>query len=376
MTKKKVFVDLFYLNTALTGIRTYMLEFCEAAKAFPSEEVIYIFSHDPQKQANNSFFLGNVARWRKLIYHLYYFVWKQLILPFKVKKSGADVLLCFDFIAPAFPLNAKKLVVVHDAFFWQMPQNYNPIWRSYFIPMIHAGLKGHTTVITTSHSAKKSLKKSAGIHQKIEVIYQCPKLLSTSVEDRILEKLGVHEKSYFLHVGSFDKRKRIPILVTAFAEIEKQYPGKYSLVLVGEKGLSPALDDYGQVVQKIKENSLEQNVLLPGFLPDSEVKALYNNAFAYVFPSSNEGFGIPVIEAMRSGIPVIISNQEALLEIAGEAACIHELDNPMDLAVQMKELIEKPALIEALILKGQQRAKVFSREAFLSGFLNLIKDIG
>ncbi len=372
MKKKKVFVDLFYLNTALTGIKTYMLEFCEAAKTFPTEDVVYIFSHNHQKQADSTFFRGDVARWKKLFYHLYYFAWKQLILPFKVKKSGADVLLCFDFIAPAFPLNTKKLVVVHDAFFWQMPQNYNRIWRGYFIPMIHAGLKGNTTVITTSHSAKNALEKNAGLHQKIEVIYQCPKLLPESGEDRVLDKLGLHPKSYFLHVGSFDKRKRIPTLVTAFAEIEKQYPGKFSLVLVGEKGLSSALDDYRQVVQKIKEKALEHKVVLPGFLPDREVKALYQNAFAYVFPSSNEGFGIPVIEAMRSGIPVIISDQDALLEIAGEAALIHEMDNPLDLAAQMKELIEKPKLIDALILKGQQRARGFSREGFIGGFLKLI----
>jgi glycosyltransferase involved in cell wall biosynthesis len=373
MKKKTVYVDLFYLNTALTGIKTYILEFCEAVNENSSTDIKYIFSHDYLTQGRSTFYRGNVAYWKKLFYHVYYFIWKQLILPFKVKKSGANVLLCFDFIAPAFPLNVKKMVVIHDAFFWQMPQNYNHIWRKYFITMIHAGLKGNSTVITTSLYARKALEKSSGIRQNIAVIYQCPKLLPESVNQGVLDKLGLEEKSYFLHVGSFDKRKMIPTLVTAFAEIEKQYTGQFLLVLVGERGLSSALDDYEQIIQKIKEKDLGKRVLLPGFLPDEEVKSLYQNAFAYVFPSANEGFGIPVIEAMSNGIPVIVSNQEALMEIAGGAALVHSIGDVASLTEKMDTLIKNPQLLTKLVEKGNERSKHFNRSSFLSRFEALIR---
>ncbi|EKB50803.1 glycosyltransferase family 4 protein [Cecembia lonarensis] len=375
MKKKTVYVDLFYLNTALTGIKTYMSEFCEAVEENTSDEVSYIFSHNFRQQMASNFYRGNVAYWKKLFYHIYYFFWKQCLLPLKVKKSGADVLICFDFIAPAWPLKAKKLVVIHDAFFWQMPQNYNKFWRAYFIPMIHSGLRGKCTVVTTSFTAKKALEIYSGIHKNIEVIYQCPKLLPehTQTEGNTLEKFGIQPKRYFLHVGSFDKRKMIQTLVDAFGVIEKKYPGKYSLVLVGERGLSLALDDYDNVVRKIKDENLTAQVKLTGFLPDITVKELYQNAFAYVFPSSNEGFGIPVIEAMNNHIPVIISNQDALMEIAAEAALIHEVGNAESLATMMERLIEDPTLIEELIEKGNRRCAHFNRSSFFNRFEKLIK---
>lgn len=372
MKKKKVYVDLFYLNTALTGIKTYMLEFCEGVKDHASEDLEFIFSHDPKKQSESGFFRGDVPYWRKIAYHFYYFFWKQLLLPIQVKKTKADVLICFDYIAPAIGLNAKKLVVVHDAFFWQMPQNYNKYWRKYFIPMMHAGLKGNTVVITTSEYAKQAIIQFTGIKNPIEVIYQCPKLLPEKGDGGILENLGIRPKAYFLHVGSFDKRKLLPVLVESFSQIESKYPGKFKLVLVGERGLSTALDDYDQVKEAVTVAGLVGKVLMPGFLKDPELKSLYDAAFAYVFPSSNEGFGIPVIEAMRSGVPVIISDQHALTEVAGGAALTHPVGDSESLARSMEELILSEDLVHKLIAQGKERSREFSRSSFIKKYENLL----
>lgn len=377
MKKKTVYVDLFYLNTALTGIKTYMTEFCESVNEDAKKDITFIFSHNYRDQIESEFFRGDVAYWKKLFYHIYYFFWKQFILPYKVNKSGADVLLCFDFVAPTWPIRAKKLVVIHDAFFWQMPENYNSFWRAYFIPMVLAGIKGETTVVTTSLAAKKALEDHAGIKKSIEIIYQCPKLLpaTSQGEEAVLKTYKIQPKGYFLHVGSFDKRKMIPTLVTAFATIEKKYPGKYQLVLVGERGLSRALDDYDNVLREIQERKLSKQVRLTGFLSDKEVKALYQNAFAYVFPSSNEGFGIPIIEAMNNGLPIIISDQEALKEIANGAALIHKVGNTDELATRMQELIEDPKLVHALIEKGYKRCAQFNRLSFFGRFEELVNRV-
>jgi glycosyltransferase involved in cell wall biosynthesis len=373
MKRKKVFVDLFYLNTALSGIKTYMLEFCEALNNQPSQEMEYIFSHPYQRISSDSFFRGNIPYWKKIGYHIYYFFWKQILLPFRVKSSGADTLLCFDFIAPAIPLKVHKLVVVHDAFFWQMPQNYNKLWRKYFIPMILAGLKGHSTVITTSEYSKKALQKHTPIKNPICVIYQCPKLLEGDGDAEIIPQLGLKKKAYFLHVGSFDKRKMIPVLVKAFAQIVQNYPNSFNLVLVGEKGLSTSLDDYENVKDEVRILGLEGRVKLPGFLSDAAVKTLYQGAFAYIFPSSNEGFGIPSLEAMANEIPLIISDQEALMEIVGDAALVHQTGNETSLAEKMHLLIENPELRKELIEKGKLRQKMFDRSAFIQAFEALVR---
>jgi glycosyltransferase involved in cell wall biosynthesis len=370
MKKKRVYVDLFYLNTALTGIKTYMLEFCEAVKENPSGQYEYIFSHDYKLQSSTGFFRGNIPYWKKIWYHLYYFFWKQLILPLKVFYAGAEVLVCFDFIAPALPMRIKKIVVVHDAFFWQMPQNYNARWRKYFIKMLYAGLRGNRIVITTSAYSKKSILQITEIKEPVEVVYQCPRLLSGSADDSILSKFGLKKQTFFLHVGSFDKRKLLPVLIKSFSVIDKKYPGKYRLVLVGERGLSVDLDDFEEISAEIKANKLEEKVILTGFLPDNQVKSLYENAFLYVFPSSNEGFGIPVVEAMSSKLPIIISDQEALCEIAGDAALVHRSGSWEELAEKMDLLINDPALRKELIGKGEIRSLLFSRAAFIKNFEN------
>ncbi|PRY89880.1 glycosyltransferase family 4 protein [Mongoliibacter ruber] len=371
--KKRVLVDFFYLNTALTGIKTYMLEFSKAVEENPQAHIDWIFTHDPAKQSEKTFFRGNVPKWRKLWYHIYYFLWKQVILPLKVRTEKADTLICFDFVAPATPLHCKKLTVVHDAFFWQMPENYNARWREYFIKMIHKGLKGDSIVITTSEYSKKALLQYSGIGNPIEVIYQCPKLLPKSDSDEALKTFGLQSGKYLLHVGSFDKRKLLPVLVEAYAEVLSQGVEDIALVLVGERGLSKALDDYDKVYDLVHEKKLEQRVKLTGFLPDKEVKTLYDHAFAYVFPSSNEGFGIPVIEAMRAGIPVIISDQAALQEIAGDAAVIHQTGNVSDLAAKIRLVVDDPLLKKRLEEKGSERWKFFSREAFMDSFIQILK---
>ncbi len=374
MSKKKVLVDLFYLNTALTGIKTYMLEFCEAARENETDKIFFVFTHDAHSQSTKTTFRGNVPYWRKLFYHVYYFFWKQLFLPIRVWQEKPDILLCFDYLAPAIPLKTKKLVVVHDAFFWQMPQNYNPTWRKYFLKMFFLGIRGNTTIITTSKYSKSSLEEIAGIRAAVEVIYQCPKLLPEAPETSVISDYGLISKGFFLHVGSFDRRKLLPYLVEAYAAFDQKYPGKLKLVLAGEKGLSTALDDYDQVGVKIKELNLQGKVVMPGFLSDESIKTLYKNAFAYVFPSSNEGFGIPVIEAMVNDLPVIISDQEALVEISGGAALITKTGNASDLAQKIGEVWENPALREELIRKGRIRKTVFSRESFIKAYYNLLRN--
>ncbi|MDO9551617.1 glycosyltransferase family 1 protein [Rhodonellum sp.] len=366
--KRKVLVDLFYLNTALTGIKTYMVEFCQAVLENEEKEIQYIFTHDFQKQANKSTFRGNVAYWKKLYYHLYYFFWKQVLLPFRVWKEKPDVLICFDFLAPVIPLPTKKLVVVHDAFFWQMPQNYNAIWRKYFLKMFFWGIKGNTTLITTSNYSKNSLQRIAGITNPINVIYQCPKLLPETPETNVIATHDLHRQSFFLHVGSFDRRKLLPVLVQAFGIFDQKYPGKLKLVLAGEKGLSTNLDDYQKVVDKIKELNLEGKVIMTGFLSDESVKTLYKNALAYVFPSSNEGFGIPIIEAMCNGLPVILSDQEALVEVAGGAGLITGMGDFQDLAMAMETVYIRPEFCIQMIEKGYLRKNEFTRKAFYNEF--------
>ena len=123
----KVLLDLYYLNAATTGIKTYMLELAYAARKYPHPEVEWIFTHDPATQASLSN-KGKLSKLQRLQFHLDYFKWKEFQLPDLVKKYQPDVLICPDFVSPAASLSCKRLTVFHDAFFWQMPENYPRWW--------------------------------------------------------------------------------------------------------------------------------------------------------------------------------------------------------------------------------------------------------
>ncbi|SIO00768.1 glycosyltransferase family 4 protein [Algoriphagus halophilus] len=368
----KVLLDLQYLNVATTGIKTYMMELAQAALDFPHPEIEWIFSHDPKSQAADQTFKNPESKFQRLNYHLDYFRWKEFQLPDLVKKVQPDILICPDFVSPAASLPCKRLTVIHDAFFWQMPQNYPLWWRKYFLSLIRKGLKEDTKIITTTEYSKQALIKYLGNSLPIDVIYQSPKSISKEVDQLLIKKYSLDRTPYFLHVGTFDKRKNLPLLVEAFEAFLKSQEEAFKLVLAGGPGQSVQMNDYPLIERLILEKGLEDRVILPGYISDAQIRSLYQHAFAYVFPSENEGFGIPILEAMREGIPVIHSDQEALMEVSGSAGIAFKTGDLSDLAEKMILLGREKAFREELVKKGLQRSKEFSPQHFIEAFQHLI----
>jgi glycosyltransferase involved in cell wall biosynthesis len=237
---------------------------------------------------------------------------------------------------------------------------------------IKKGLKEKTEIITTTDYSKRSLEKHLGKNWPISVIYQCPKSLKAASDPQILKKLGLVNQSYFLHIGTFDKRKQLPLLTKTFAEFLKQTKSSKKLLLVGGPGQSAQMNDFPKVEKLVNDLGLEKHVILPGFLSDGEIKALYEHAFAYLFPSENEGFGIPIPEAMGFGLPVIHSDQEALLEVADGAGLPFQTGNQGDLLEKMVLLDRDSELCQSLSEKGKIRSGDFSAQKFVEAFHQII----
>lgn len=366
--KKKVLVDVFYLCAATTGVRTYVTEFLKAAEQ--SEKYQYRSFPDPERMLRLDVFRGKYNFFWKVLFHFSYLFYKQVILPFYAFLIGADVLFCPDYYAPFLFRKRLKLVVIHDAFFWQHPENYNERWRKYFIQQITLGLSSNTKIITTSHHAEACLREYLKTEIPMHVVYQSSeRLLDMQVAPNqdILSKLDLEPGQYFLHLGYFDKRKNLVTLVDGFASFLKQVPdASMKLVLVGGQGINDHLNDYHNVMTRIQLHRLEDKVLMPGHLPDEEVGALYEQAFMYVFPSYSEGFGIPALEAMSKNIPVIVSDEGALSEITGDAAMVFRAMNSEDLADKIRKLYEDQHTYQELQRRGKQRFEFFSRTRFLT----------
>jgi glycosyltransferase involved in cell wall biosynthesis len=370
--KIKVFIDTFYYQATLSGIRTYINELALGAKNSKNNNIEYHFSHDINKWGQNHKFLNPKNRLLRLYFHMYYFLWKQIILPFKIIKHNPDVLICPDFVSPLWHLRIHKLCVIHDTLFWDYPKNYNALWRKYYIKLINLGLRGNTTVITTTEYAKRKLERLFSTNSlSITVIFQSFSK-STLGDDRILRTLNLQDSDYLLHVGSFDKRKDLITLVKAFKLLKEDKNKNLKLVLAGQKILNGDSEVLNELESYILKNKMSNYVLMTDYLSKAEISTLYKHAFIYVFPSLDEGFGIPILEAFNNKIPVVTSNTGAMVEVADGAAQHFNAGDHIKLFKVLNELIISKPARSYLTEKGSERLKALSREVFIKQYEQLI----
>ena len=179
-----------------------------------------------------------------------------------------------------------------------------------------------------------------------------------------------------MHVGSFDKRKNILTLVKAFEKlIKSEKKLDLKLILVGKQNVNGNSKVSNETINFITKNNLENDVILTDHLPDSDVSGLYSNALFFVFPSSDEGFGIPVLECFSNDLPVICSDIPIFREIGSDNVLYFELENQDDLSSIMLKLLNSKSEKDILINKGRERLKNFSRKAFVKDFENLLKKV-
>lgn len=373
MTRPKILIDVYYLYLAQTGIRTYYLTLCEAVLKNPKSEFCYVISPDFKKLKQNQFFRGKTAKWKNLLFQVLYFVRKQVTLPILSYLYKADVVFSPDIMSPLWS-RGKKISVVHDTFFWDNPDHYQKLWLKYFLYFLEAGLRRNGEIITITQFSKNRLQKLSEFNSiPISVVYSASGF--SAKESPSSEKMIVPIR-YFLHVGVLEKRKNLGMLIQAYAQLVKQQGYEdIRLVLVGQRGPREKLDDYDHLVALVNTFGLVDNVDFPGYVAQEKLAFYFQNALGYVFPSSNEGFGLPVLEAFSFGLPVIISRQGALMEVAGNAALVLEKNDAADLFHSMKLVVDDKGLRNDLSEKGRIRLMEFTTERFFLSLEQAFKKI-
>jgi glycosyltransferase involved in cell wall biosynthesis len=371
MQKPKVIVDVYYLYVAQTGIKTYILTLCEQIEAQQDKTCEYVISPDYRKILQRDFFRGRTSKWKNLLFQALYFWRKQIVLPFLSYWYKADIILSPDILSPILG-RGKKISVVHDTFFWDNPEHYQPLWLKYYLYFLRKGIKKNGQIVTITHFSKKRLQALPEFNGiPIHVVHPASGLTRHSLNMPSIEK-----RRYFLHVGVLEKRKNLGMLIQAFKLIlEDPTFSDMELVLIGQKGPRERLDDSSYLNQLVQDLNLVSKVHFRGHVSKEELSQTYQQAFAYVFPSLHEGFGLPILEAFAFGIPVIISKQGALIEVAAEAALVLEENSPTSLHNAMKQLLQEDSLREELILKGRKRLGAFSMEKFFLSLDRMFKNV-
>ena len=362
------------MHVAQTGIKTYMLSVCEEVRKNSNTDIEYIISPDFYSVSQSTFFRGKTPKWKNLLFQLFYFLRKQLILPLLSYWFQADLIFSPDILSPMWG-RGKKVSVIHDTFFWDNPEHYQKIWLKYFLFFLKKGLKKNASIVTITEFSKNRLRNMDEFKGlRIDVAYPSSGL--NNDVDKSLKNASKLPERYFLHVGVLEKRKNLGMMIKAFSKlIHIPEYADFKLFLVGQRGPRETLDDYDNLITLVKRLELEESVVFLGYVSQGELRTFFQNAFGYIFPSSNEGFGLPVLEAFSFGLPVIISNQGALKEVAGDAALVLEENTSENLFLNMIKLIEDNQLRESLGKKGIIRLKEFTTEKFFLSLDLTFKDI-
>lgn len=351
-------VDVRDLRVAKTGTKTYLEELCKEFKKMNGTKLRFHFidSSFPIYTGKNKIL--------KLIEHVKYQLWKQLILPLKAFSKNCDIVFCTDNFVPLIHLGYKTIPVFHDAFFFETPENYGKLWLwLYKKTAIPAGKKS-SFIITPTAYAKKRINNFTHIpNNKLVVIPEGPKAFKNNVSeesDELLKQFSISKGQYILHVGSMFKRKNIPALIKAFSKIKSADYPELKLVLAGPAPSNKTDTAYRLILQTIKDAKLQDKIILTGYLTDQKLSQLYKNALLYVFPSINEGFGIPILEAFKNDLPVLVANNTCLPEVGGDAVLQFDPFDTDDLFTKLKTVLDHPDLRKEMISKGQQRLQNFS----------------
>lgn len=349
----QVFIDIRDLRIAKTGAKTVLEEIClQLRKGYPGFDIHFIDTPFPVYTGKN--------KWLKAIEHARFFCWKQITLPIICLIRGCDILFCTDYFLPLFPIQFKTAVIFYDAFFWQYPEQYNPIWLKLLHHIGVPAARKASAIITISHHSREQIIQCVRLApEKIHAIHLAPKS-STAVVTADYRASMDAGKKYILHIGVLEKRKNLLNLIRAFARLREAGFHDYYLVLAGGTVPKNNLDDSGNIRQLISELQLENFVLLPGFISDEALAHYYRQASLYAFVSVNEGFGLPILEAFQHRLPTLIANNSCLPEVGGDAVITCDPYDPADIAEKMKMIVSNPALQEELVQKGLRRLQDFS----------------
>jgi glycosyltransferase involved in cell wall biosynthesis len=283
--------------------------------------------------------------------------WEQTDLP---KAAGSRPVIGLCNSGPI--LRENQLVVVHDVATFANSRNFSYAFRAWYRVMLAALVRRARVVASVSRFSAGELMRYLGVRARgIEIITEGGEHIMREAADRsILSRLGLHDRRYVLAVGNKSPNKNFALVTAAVALLDDP---SIRVVAVGS-GNSRVFS--GADIQSEK-------IIHAGYVTDPELRALYENAACFLFPSHYEGFGLPPLEAMCCGCPVIVSDCASLPEICGNAALYCDPNDPRSLSEQIRRLLQSASIVNELKAAGLERAREFGWDKAARQFEDIVR---
>jgi len=283
--------------------------------------------------------------------------WQQGCVPWYARRVRADLLHVPGFDAPRWRV-CPIVLTVHDVIGLLFPANLPPISRFYWSRWLPRTVRWADRVITDSEHTRRDLIRMLGISpQRIDVVYLGVHQAFRPLEDRHRLSEVRHKyrlpPSIILYVGTLEPRKGLDTLIAAYAALASDI--EHDLVIAGKSGWYTE-----PLFREIQAQGLTGRVHFTDYVADEDLPALYNAADLFVFPSRYEGFGLPPLEAMACGTPVVCSDASSLPEVVGDAALLVPPDDPDALAAVLHRVLGDRALQGTMRAMGLDRAGGFT----------------
>lgn len=347
------------LKDRLEGIGRFTAHIFEIlSRQHPEVEWLFIFDRAP----HSDFIFNESVRAVNLFpptrHPLLWHVWFQGSLPLFLKKEKVDLFISPDGMVPLWG-SCPSLTVIHDLNYVHQPRNLDPVAGNYMRHFYPKFARKSIRVATVSEFCKQDLIDTYSLPAaKVDVVPNAfsPifKPIPASEKQEVRLKYSQAE-SYFIYLGALNPRKNLEGLLAAFS-LYRENGGKNLLLIVGERMLwTPSLE------KAFSNNPHQDRIVFTGRLKDPELARVMAAAEALCLVSHFEGFGIPILEAYASGIPVICANNTAMPEVAGQGALLVDSRDPAEIAQAMQDL-EIPEKRAELIAAGAEQLKKFSWE--------------
>jgi glycosyltransferase involved in cell wall biosynthesis len=305
-----------------------------------------------------------------------YSVREQVSIPWTLVRTRADVFHEPHYVLP--PLTrCRSVVTIHDCIHLRFPQ-YLPARGALAYARAQMGLAARRSdrILTVSEASKRDIleffdvapDKVTVIHNAIDDRFSVPP--PDEAVRRVRERYQL-EGRFALYVGNVKPHKNVERLIDAFHQVRKSGLDDLRLVVIGDE-----LSKYASLRRAVHRYNLHKYVRFLGFLPDDLLAIVYRLAAVFVFPSLYEGFGLPPLEAMASGTPVVTSNVSSLPEVTGDAALLVDPTSPEAIADGIRRVLTEPELAATLRARGRARATQFSWERSVRQIRDIYMEVG
>ena len=284
---------------------------------------------------------------------------EQVLLPFLAWRYRADVIHSLHYSLPQFSGGARRVVTMHDMTAYVLPHMHPQIKGTYMRLFIRQAIRHADHLIFVSQSALDECRRWFDLPLLNATVIHHGKSDAFRPDGSPQELANVRAhyglpEQYLLYLGTLEPRKNVPLLLRAFAELTRRHP-EARLVIAGKKGWY-----FDEIFHTAEALNLADRVLFTGYVEEADKPALIRGALLFIYPSLHEGFGIPVLEAMASGVATIAGDRTSIPEIAGDGALLINPESLPELIDALELLYSNPDARARLAAKGLEQAAKFS----------------